>query len=211
MQMRLTSLLGATALVVGFAFAGNPAQAANTFATCPATSFTNSATTPPNCNLVITFNADGSISTTIPTGATANYDNSEDSLIGVFNNTASTLSSFNISGSSIFSLMDNDGINTLTGATNAAAGMSSANVAGLGADAYGGEDAYFTNVIFGSPDSGTVNFLHGIAPGGSDYFSLEEPISVSALPTITAAPEPSTLAVLAVGLLGAGLVRRRKA
>jgi hypothetical protein len=209
--MRLASLLAGAAVVVGFGFAGGPVQAANSFATCPSTAFTNNATTPPNCNLVVTFNADGSISTTVPAGATANYDGSEDALIGVFNNTATTLSSFVISGSQIFSAMDGDGINTLTSAINAAAGMSDANVTALGADGYGGEDAYFTNVVFGAIDTGTVNFLHGIAPGASDYFSLEESIDVNNPPVINGVPEPSTLALLAAGMLGAGFVRRRRA
>src|SRR4029077_11548393 len=38
-----------------------PAEAANTFAGCPQTNFTNNATTPANCNEVITFTAAGGI------------------------------------------------------------------------------------------------------------------------------------------------------
>ena len=150
----LSAFLLAGSAITGLAFTTSPAQA-NLFATCPATSFTNPATTPPNCNEVITFNRDGSITTSIPVGATSNYDGTEDNLIGVFNNTGSTLRSFNISAAGIFSAMDSDGIDTFTGATNAAAGMSDANVAALGADGYGGEDAFFTHVVFGASDTGT--------------------------------------------------------
>ena len=98
---RFSSALLASAASIGLGLAGlvaTPGMAlANTQTICPATSFTNASTTPPNCNLVITFASDGSISTTIPTGATANYDGTEDALIGVINNSGSTIYNFNVS------------------------------------------------------------------------------------------------------------------
>jgi hypothetical protein len=204
-KVLMKSLLATSAMVAICTWG----QAAHALATCPHTAFTNPLTTPPNCNLVIDFNADGSITTSIPVGATPNYDGSEDALIGVFNHTGGTISSFNIQGTGIFSLMDGDGINTLTFATNSAAGMSDPVLAGKGADAYGGEDAFFTSVNLAT-DSGTVNFKNGIAPNASDYFSLEEQIDVSHPPVITAAPEPASMALLGVALGGLGMVRRRR-
>src|SRR6516165_2247085 len=45
------------------------------------------------CNVVITFNADGSISTSGPGGT---YESVEDAVIGVVNNTHHTITAFNL-------------------------------------------------------------------------------------------------------------------
>lgn len=196
----MRSLLIASTVIAGMAGLLPSAEAAPV-AACPHTTFTNAGTTPANCNLVITFNANGSITTTVPVGASATYDGADDALVGVFNNSGHVITSFALNGGAqdIFGF-DGDGIDTLAVIT-----VSPGNPDHTG---YGGADAFFTNIV---GHSGTVNFFGGIANGGFDYFSLEAPVVLTALPVVTPAPEPISLAMLGVGMFGIGMVRRRRA
>lgn len=173
------------------------------------------------CNMVITFNSNGSISTSF--GPQQNYDNLDDALIGIVNNSGHALTSINLSGNNIFGF-DGDGVDGYTNTTNLAAGMSSSAFYNFeyGVDQYGGSDAYFTNLQilhingFYHPDNGTVNFLNSISGnGGEDYFALEESINLNAPPQVTgtnlsATPEPSTMALFGTGILLIGMMAYRK-
>jgi hypothetical protein len=163
------------------------------------------------CNTVITINANGTVTITIPD--TTPYERSEDVLVGVKNNSASTIGSLNLSGSSIFGF-DGDGICTFTfaGSTYCNASQTS----GVDPGDYQGPSSTFSNFSTGS--SGTVNFNPVIpANGGTTYFSLEGTPSASLAVTVgstgpsgpaAGAPALSTWAMVLLTVMLVGLSTR---
>jgi hypothetical protein len=190
------SLLSGVAVATVGGLAVLPTGSANA-AICTTLASTGFPTNSTGCNELITINANGSITTSIPTGATTNYDGVEDNVLGVVNNSSSTIFALNLKGSNIFGF-DGDGIQSFLGLK-----ANSKDTSGSG---YGGPLGFFTNLK--GTNTGTVNFIGGIAPGASTYFSLEEPATLNT--TVTPAPEPATLATLGAGLVGFGLLRRRR-
>ena len=152
------------------------------------------------CNFIITFNSNGSITTSGPGGY---YDaGGDDALVGVVNDKSTTISSFSLTATDDIFGFDGDGIGSYTGVTNAK-DTSDGN--------YGGADAYFTNIT-GVDGPGTVNFITPVAAnGGTQYFSLENAINLSAPPVVgSGVPEPSTWAMMLLGFAGLGFAGYRK-
>jgi hypothetical protein len=180
------------------------------------------------CNVIITINADGSI-TTSNGSATQPYDNvvkaglGEDVTVGVINNSANAVLAFTVTGAPTggdFGPFNFDETTALDGpcdpflgttAAGCPSGESSGSAFGFGAldctnaTGYEGPMNCFSN--FSTFTTGTVNFLNGgLAAGDSTWFALEAPAGLNL--TVTPTPEPASLLLLASGLGLFMLVRR---
>ena len=126
------------------------------------------------CAYVVTVNPDGTAS--VAAGAdTQSYDNSEDVMVGVVNNTTGVVPSIDLSGPSSFAF-DNDGLCNVSGAPTGCPFVPPAAFTGTG---YEGPDSAFVKA---DDSDGTVVFTTPLAPGATAYFSLESrPTSASGI------------------------------
>ena len=164
----IVGLMALTLLAVtGGASAATPVPP---FSQCPPVGIDTS------CAVLIVYNPDGSRVTLVdPTQPP--FDGIEDTLVGVQNNSSSSISSTPLTGPFIFAF-DGDGLCTQSirpagcpyGPTRYEGRGSTTAIAST---APGGGDSFsFTDV-----NTGSVNFSPAIPPGGSAYFSLEGPAS----------------------------------
>jgi hypothetical protein len=168
---------------------------------CPGPSGSNPFTHVPDaagtgCNVVLTINADRSTTVTV-TDATP-YEASEDVLVGVKNNSSSSVPSVSLTGSGIFGL-EGDGICTFTFVGSSY--CTAAQRAGTDPQDYYGPNTTFA---ISNGNTGTVNFTTPIPAGGSDYFSLEgvpsANLAVTVGPPTTTPPSTTPAAVGAPAL-----------
>jgi hypothetical protein len=157
-----------------------------------------------DCNVLLTINADGSVTATNPAGVST-YDGSDDAMIGILNNSSTTLNHILVHGSAAFGGsfggMDGDGICETSRFSGAACGSSPQNTT----FDYAPDGITLTAI---SATDGYVDIAGGLAPGQGLYFSLEAPASISSITIST--PEPATLTVLGVAIAALGLRRRSR-
>lgn len=171
------------------------------------------------CNVLITFNSNGSITTTFPNGNGFYDAGGDDNIVGVVNNTGSVITSINLASTTldIFGF-DGDGAcgvgtTATTGYGFNPQGPGGATYAGacgaVDPSGYGDNGITFSN-ISGSDMSGTVNFPGIAANGGTAWFSLEDPVDLNL--QVNPTPEPGSLVLFGSGLIGlAGAIRRKLA
>jgi hypothetical protein len=155
--------------------------------------------------LLITLTSGGA--TIAATGQPATYDGSDDTYIGVINNSGQTVNSLHLSANNIIFWFEGDGINAYGAPGNA-----------IDHSGYGGPQAYFTN-ISSDYHTGDVNFIGGIADGGSAYFSLEEALDAASFSSANGGgisvgggvPEPAGWAMMMVGIGSIGMALRTRA
>jgi hypothetical protein len=167
------------------------------------------------CNVLITFGAGGTVTTTFPNAASSYDSGGDDNLIGILNNSGATITSITLTSSTddIFAF-DGDGIcgdvngaqtTTVPGYTFVGGGNPCVN--STDPSGYGGPYtlAAATNV---SDMTGTISFGNGgLGNGGSSFFSLEGPVDLN-LQVGPGTPEPATFSLMGIAMCGLLLVRR---
>jgi len=222
MNAKLSSLLLAGTAAVGIAFAGASAFAAPVSFTGECTSTLGSGShggggngSASGCTIGVTVqsaspnllintaaspgNTTGLVTSTA--GPATSYESIDDVLVGIVNTTKSTITAVTITGAGIYGF-DGDGIDLYA---NGGVGITP-NSKDTSNGGYGGPIGYFTNITSGL-SSGVVNFIGGLAPGASTYFSFELPIAggLCTVPSechIGGVPEPGSWTLLGSGLIG---------
>jgi hypothetical protein len=171
----------AIAAFASLAFAGSASASppAPPFMQCPAVGFDT------GCAVLIVVNAHGGLESYVDPNQTF-YDGAEDELVGVQNQSSSTVLSIVLNGNDLFGF-DLDGLCSGKNESSKQGFQPPPAECPFGPTGYEGPNTSFSQYIEPDPErnanEGTVNFLNGaIAPGQSAYFSLESRPQVSCEP-----------------------------
>src|SRR5579864_7281073 len=151
------------------------------------------------CTILITLNADGSITTTFPNPSPSYDQGLDDNLIGVVNNTSKVITALQLTSATvpIFGLED-DGVCDPPGWIFSPLGPNPNCAIATDPHGYGPAGINFT--IFNA-NSGILSFGNGgIAPGGNAFFSLEG----GSLTKIVAVVIPGLAITKQVNVVGGG-------
>ena len=156
------------------------------------------------CNVIITLKPLNSF--LITPGDPTPYDNQEDQLVGVINNSGGQVSNLSISGTGIFDFSDGDGAGSPNCDNGGGTGNCPYNFSPTG---YEGPTTTFDPT---DANNGRVLFTGNLANGGTAWFSLENSfIANSFSVTGVNIPEPGSLLLLGAGLAGLVLWGRKQA
>jgi hypothetical protein len=155
------------------------------------------------CNVLITFNANGSITTTFPNAASSYDQGGDDNLVGIVNNSGHALTSVTLTSTQDPFDFDGDG------ACDPTWTFMGGNPCGTTKSGYGHQGVTFSGISAGD-DTGTVNFAGaGIASGSNNWFSLEGPVDLNL--KVNATPEPSSIMLFgSILTMAAWKIRRRR-
>jgi hypothetical protein len=183
---------GTLALIIAVAslVVAAPATAApptTPFGQCPAVGFDTS------CEVLIVINQQGGLESYVDPSQ-RNFDGNANYLVGVQNDSSSTVASITLKGKDIFGF-DGDGLCSGINESEEAGFLPPPAGCPFGPTSFEGQDTSFSNYKVEDAEEnaneGTVNFLGGkLQPGQSAYFSLEGFPQISCAET---ACEPSAL------------------
>jgi hypothetical protein len=153
-----------------------------------------------SCAILVIINPGGSL-TILQDNTQGPYDGSDDTLVGVLNNSGTTVPSITLSSSTLSPFgFESDGICIYT---FVGSGYCSGAYYKTDPGDYAGPANTFSN-ISASGSTGTVVFTGGLAPGAATYFSLESSLTASSLSGgLGGVPAPASLILVMTGLAGA--------